>query len=379
MPPTSPRATHPHAELLGEIAALEDELLRSPAECDLPGAITDLATRYLGCAQATLYGVTWVADTPLLEPMASRLRGSAFPRHCRHLPSEVAAVWRPEAEKLPTWAMLSDRRTLLLPVLVRRELVATVWLERVDGWSDDDLLALRLLTSVAGFAMEARHAQEAVINARAEVRRTRRLADAYHAHLSGPTRATVRAARGFSLLFREERGAGARGTDELLDALFEQLHSLSTQLDSLVALGASEEVAHAQRAFSTEEAFREAELRTRAEHPELHLRLTLTDLPTMVGNDELLRRAASALFQAMQCRAARGQAAVAVRGEEGREWLRIVWSDDTPAPASGDQRALVELILLRAERYAARMGGSLQITDDDAHGLVVTLQLPYGA
>lgn len=376
MPPDSPSS---NAALLGEIAALEEELLLAPAECDLPGAITDLATRHLGCSQATLYSVTWVADTPLLEPMPSRLRGSAFPRHCRHLPSEVAAMWRPEAEKPPSWALLSDRRTLLLPVLVRRELVAAAWLQRLEAWSDDDLLALRLLTSVVGFALEARRAQDAVINARAEVRRSRRLADAYHAHLSGPTRATVRAARGFSLLFREERGAGARGNDELLDALSEQLQALATQVDVLVALGASEEVAHAQRAFSAEEAFREAELRTRAEHPELHLSLTLTDLPTMVGNDELMRRAASALFQAMQCRAAQGRAAVAVRGEEGREWLRIVWSDDSPAPASGDQRALVELILLRAERYAARMGGSLQINDDDDHGLVVTLQLPYGA
>jgi hypothetical protein len=376
---TPPRPTSPHTALLGEIAALEDELLMSPAECDLPGAVTDLATRHLGCSQATLYSVAWVADTPLLEPMPSRLRGSTFPRHCRHLPSEVVAVWRPDAEKPPSWALLSDRRTLLLPVLVRRELVATVWLQRLDAWSDDDLLALRLLTSVVGFALEARRAQDAVINARAEVRRIRRLADAYHAHLSGPTRATVRAARGFSLLFREERGDSARGSDETLDALADQLHQLATQLDALVALGASEEVAHAQRAFAAEEAFREAELRTRAEHPELQLSLSMADLPSMVGNDELLRRAAAALFQAMQCRATKGRATVAVRGEEGRESLRIVWSDDTPAPASGDQRALAELILLRAERYAARMGGSLQITGDDDQGLVVTLQLPYGA
>lgn len=365
--------------MLGELASLEEELLLAPAECDLPGAVTDLATRHLGCEQATLYSVTWVADTPLLEPMPSRLRGSAFPRHCRHLPGEVAAMWRPDAEKPPTWALLSDRRTLLLPVLLRRELVAAVWLQRLEAWRDEDLVVLRLLAAVVGFALEARRAQDGVISARAEVRRTRRLADAYHAHLSGPTRATVRAARGFSLLFREERGSGARGGDEVLDALSEQLQVLATQIDVMVALGASEEVAHAQRAFAAEEAFREAELRARAEHPELRLRLTLTDLPTLVCNDELLRRAAWALFQAMQCRAAQGRAVVAVRGEEGRESLRIVWSDDTPAPASGDQRALVELILLRAERYAARMGGSLQITGDDDQGLVVTLQLPYGA
>jgi len=376
---TPSHPTTPHAALLGEIAALEDELLLSPAECDLPGAITDLSTRHLGCSQATLYGVTWVADTPLLEPMPSRLRGSAFPRHCRHLPSEVAEVWRPEAETSPTWALLADRRTLLLPVLVRRELVATLWLQRLEAWTDDDVVALRLLTGVVGFALEARRAQDAVINARAEVRRTRRLADAYHDHLSGPTRATVRAARGFSLLFREERGDTGRGSDETLDALAEQFHHLATQLEALVALGATEEVAHAQRAFAAAEAFREAELRTRAEHPELRLTVSVADLPSMVGNDELLRRAASSLFQAMQCRATTGRAAVTLRGEEGRESLRIVWSDDTPAPASGDQRALVELILLRAERYAVRMGGSLQINRDDDQGLVVTLQLPYGA
>ena len=170
-----------------------------------------------------------------------------------------------------------------------------------------------------------------------------------------------------------------RRTDEILDALAEQLHQLATQLEALVALGASEEIAHAQRAFASEEAFREAEQRTRAEHPDLQLALSMTDLPSMVGNDELLRRAAAALFQAMQCRATKGRATVAVRGEEGRESRCIVWSDDTPAPASGDQRALIELILLRAERYVVRMGGSLQINRDDEQGLVVTLQLPYGA
>jgi hypothetical protein len=291
----------------------------------------------------------------------------------------VVTAWHPQAAQPPTWALLSDRRTLLLPVLVRRELVATVWLQRQEGWGDEVLTALRLLASLVGFALEAHQAQDAVIDARAEARRTRRVNDAYHAHLSGPTRATVRAARGFSLLYREERGDVGRGTDATLDALAEQLHLLATQIDALVALGAPEEIAHAHRAFAAADCFRDAELRARAERPEMNLEVHLLELPTTVGNDELLRRAAAALFQALQCRAQGGRAAVAVRGEEARDGLRIVWTDDTAPPATGEQRALVELILLRAERCLARMGGSLQIDRDDDQGLVVSLHLPFGA